>query len=729
MVEQNQQNGAEILPREFGKYHLIERIASGGMAELYRAKLFGAGGFEKDLAIKKVLPQLARDESFIKMFMDEAMITVTLNHGNIVSVIDFGQLNGEYFLVMEFIDGVDVQSLIRKSQALGDPFPAYIASYIAIEACKGLDYAHRKVGPDGRPLEIVHRDISPQNILISFEGEVKIVDFGIARAASRITSTQAGIVKGKLAYMAPEQIGGGNIDRRADIYALGVSLYEMLTLRRPFEGVTPQETLAAITRGDYEPAHKINRKVDRKLSAIVSRALEQNVKRRYQTAGEMAAELAAYLHRAGVFPDSATLAAFISQRLPEARPRTLPPTPIRAIRGEGRPPSGTGMLAAPAAVPAEKAPEPAAEESAEAVSFDALGLGGASPEPADSKRPTDPERPAVSDEPLLRAKTILLPAQEEAQPEPAPSSPPAFKAAPSAQAPTAKPARINPELAGAKTMLLSSEAEEPPLPVQQPAAGSQKSSSPTNSEVMAAAWLKQGSSSEDIAAEKKSAPKLIKIAIAFVALMITVGAAVFILQRSEEPQKPVVPPREATQPAVAPQPLPTPVPQPVPEPAKEPAPENAAPPQPVEAQPVANPPSAAPPVEQPAQPKPPVAQAVSLQPKKDLARVEPPKQPPKVNPPAVKSPQVKTAQPAVKEQPRPTAAVQASGTLRINSEPFAVIFLNGKPLGPTPQLNLKLPAGSHTLVLKNDALKLEKKVRVVIEPNKVQTMFVELNKP
>ncbi|MFC1655176.1 serine/threonine protein kinase, partial [Myxococcota bacterium] len=150
-------NANDNLPREFGKYHLIEAIAAGGMAELYRAKLYGAGGFEKDLAIKKVLPQLIRDEAFVQMFMDEAMITVTLNHGNIVSVIDFGELEGEYYLVMEYVDGINLQILIKKSQEISNPIPVPIACYLALNICRGLDYAHRKVGADGKPLEIVHR--------------------------------------------------------------------------------------------------------------------------------------------------------------------------------------------------------------------------------------------------------------------------------------------------------------------------------------------------------------------------------------------------------------------------------------------------------------------------------------------------------------------------------------------------------------------------------------------
>jgi serine/threonine protein kinase len=315
------------LPREFGKYHLIELVATGGMAELYRAKLYGAGGFEKDLAIKKILPTLAKDSSFTQMFMDEAMITVTLNHGNIVSVMDFGQINNEYFLVMEYIDGVDLQNLILKSTQSASPIPIDIAVYIAIQICNGLAYAHRKVGSDGQPLGIIHRDVSPQNILLSFEGEVKIVDFGIARAASRITSTQAGVVKGKVSYMSPEQITGQQLDNRSDIFAIGVMLYEMLTNRLPFEGETPQQSMALVTRGDYEKPQKINKKIDKQLAAVIKKALEKNPKKRYATANKMAEALSGCLHKLGLHPDATKLEDFIPQRIPDAKPRTATPTP------------------------------------------------------------------------------------------------------------------------------------------------------------------------------------------------------------------------------------------------------------------------------------------------------------------------------------------------------------------------------------------------------------------
>ena len=781
---------SEKLPREFGKYHLIERIATGGMAELYRAKLYGAGGFEKDLAIKKVLPQLADDDSFTKMFMDEAMITVTLSHGNIVSVIDFGVHEGDYYLVMEFVDGVDLQSLIRKSAEIDEPFPTSIASYIALEVCRGLDYAHRKVGPDGRPLQIVHRDISPQNILISFEGEVKIVDFGIARAASRITSTQAGVVKGKLAYMAPEQISGQQVDRRADVYSVGVSLYEMLTCRRPFEGSTPPETLAAITRGAYEKPHKLNRKVDKRLTAVVRKALERNLKKRYQTAGEMAADLSSYLHRAGIYPDATTLAAFIPQRLPDAKPRTIQPTPIRAIRRESerQAAENTGVMGTPAGgVPRQPAD---ADAPTEAVSFDMLGLDSTAVEPADSRRPTDPQYPARQEPApatssaasaseqaeLLAAQTVI---REQAATEPesgrqTPPSPPAdgsrakllaaktvireqAAAEPEAdrQAPPPSPPAdgSRAELLAAKTMILEEQqpaGEETPgkdaaatdgeraellaaktmiLEEQQPEAEKPESeSAAADGQDLAERWLQGEAAGEaapaadqdtgaiKAAAFSRKSPLGIIVAGAVV-VAIAVLAVVFWPPAERPPEA-----KDAGQgsaaaatgkipsPAVRP-PAPTPAPSPV---------TTAAPEKTVAVdagvatstpEKTATEPAPPPPVPQPAVRAKPTAK----------------KPAPQKAPTATAKPRRRPA--TARKRPQVAARPRGTGTLRINSEPFSVIYLGRKKLGPTPQMNLKLPAGSHTLTLRNDALGIKRRIRVRIQPNKIHTVFVDINKP
>ncbi len=721
------------LPREFGKYHLIEAIASGGMAELYRAKLYGAGGFEKDLAIKKVLPQLVRDQAFVQMFMDEAMITVTLNHGNIVSVIDFGELDGEYYLVMEYVDGVSLQNLINKSQELGEPIPVPIACHTALNICRGLDYAHRKVGPDGKPLQIVHRDVSPQNILLSFEGEVKIVDFGIARAASRITSTQAGVVKGKVAYMSPEQLTGQTVDNRSDIFSAGIILYEMLTNRRPFEGGTPQETMAQISRGNFEKPGKFNRKVDKKLTAVIRKALERNPKKRYKTAGEMATSLSDYLHRVGQHADAATLAAFIPKRLPDARPRTIPPTPIRAIRRETDESGVARVLAPPPS-------ESAVSGDGEAVSFGTLDLPP-DYEPEDSRRPTDPERPKVDAPPpkpsILEAETRLLPKSEDQKPS--------------------EPEEVDPDLLSAATLLLTAQPEpggaqpssrpegkpEPaePAPPDEDVestwmqAGEQVSEPPAEEPVTPpepAEPEPPGSDSEVMKAAlppKRAGLKILKAAGALVVVVLL--AVLILLPPSEQPDQgePAVapPPDKPTTAAVSPPPAPTPVvaPEEKPatgEPAEEPVEEPAKKPEAASEEPPPEKEPALAAIEKPKEKKKPARKTATTPKKKKKKKKKSKKRRPKPPPvPEITAPE-RVAVTAPKAAPRKT------GTLRINSEPFAVIYKGKKRLGPTPQMNIRLPAGSHTLTLKNEALGIEKRVRVRIEAGKVHTVFVELKK-
>src|SRR4029450_2271011 len=219
---------SDFQPKPFGKYFLIEKLATGGMAEIYKAKNFGVDGFEKLLAIKRILPHCSSDKEFITMLIDEAKLSVALSHTNIAQVFDLGKVGTDYFISMEFVDGINLRELMNRAKETGAQLPEDISVYIVSEICKGLDYAHAKKDTDGNPLNIVHRDISPQNILISYEGEVKIVDFGIAKAATKAHVTQHGALKGKLLYMSPEQAWGKALDKRTDNFSLGVVLYEML---------------------------------------------------------------------------------------------------------------------------------------------------------------------------------------------------------------------------------------------------------------------------------------------------------------------------------------------------------------------------------------------------------------------------------------------------------------------------------------------------------------------
>lgn len=231
---------------ELGRYRLTGRIASGGMADVYRAKLVGVEGFEKEVAVKKILPYWSGNPEFVSMLIDEAKVLLHLNHSNIVQVHELNREGDIYYLVMEYVRGVDLRALVNRSLAQGVKPGVALIYYIIGQVCAGLQYAHEKLGADHRPLQIVHRDVSPQNVLLSFEGEVKITDFGIAKAVGKSTETVTGTLKGKFSYMSPEQALGQKVDQRTDVFAVGILLYELATGQRCFKGDNDLETLEAV---------------------------------------------------------------------------------------------------------------------------------------------------------------------------------------------------------------------------------------------------------------------------------------------------------------------------------------------------------------------------------------------------------------------------------------------------------------------------------------------------
>ncbi|MDO8461229.1 MAG: serine/threonine-protein kinase [Deltaproteobacteria bacterium] len=286
---------ASFEPKPFGRYVLLEKLAVGGMAEIYKAKTYGVDGFEKLLAIKRILPHCAADKEFINMLVDEAKLTVLLSHANIVQVYDLGKVGDDYFISMEYINGTNMRELMLRSIKSEEKMSEDTAVYIISEVCKGLDYAHRKADNEGNPLSIVHRDISPQNILISYEGEVKIVDFGIAKAAHNVSHTMAGILKGKIAYMSPEQALGKPIDNRTDIFSTGVVLYELLTGEKLYQGDTQFEVLRKI-RSTRVGLSALPDSIPGPLKGIMIKALAYQAKDRYQTAGDFQLDLTKYLY-------------------------------------------------------------------------------------------------------------------------------------------------------------------------------------------------------------------------------------------------------------------------------------------------------------------------------------------------------------------------------------------------------------------------------------------------
>jgi serine/threonine protein kinase len=300
------------LPAQFGKYLLVHRVGTGGMAELFLAKQTGLKGFEKVLAIKKILPHLTQDPEFVSMFVNEGKLAALLTHQNIVQIFDLGHVDGAYYLAMEYVMGKDLRAVAARARERGGRLPIDHALSIVSQVASGLDYAHRKKDLSGRELNIVHRDVSPQNVLVSYEGEVKLVDFGIAKAAGIGQETKTGILKGKLAYMSPEQAMGRAIDRRSDVFALGIVLYELLTGRRLFKGDSDLSTLEQVRTAHVEPPKQVDADIPDALETAVMTALAREPDQRYQTAADFQAALEAIIAQRGRGSSTLHLSQFMA---------------------------------------------------------------------------------------------------------------------------------------------------------------------------------------------------------------------------------------------------------------------------------------------------------------------------------------------------------------------------------------------------------------------------------
>jgi len=285
------------LPQRFGKYTLLRKIATGGMAEIFLALQRSVAGFEKLVVIKRILPLMNSDKAFIDMLLHEARIAATLSHPNIVQTFDVGMIDDLYYIAMEHIHGEDIRTIVRQMKAKGVPgLPLEHALAIVIGQCSGLAYAHEKRDLNGQPLNIVHRDISPQNVVVTFSGDVKIVDFGIAKSGVQLfEETKSGQIKGKIPYMAPEQAAGEDIDWRSDIFATGVMLFELTTGRRLFKSATEFETLKLICEKEYPRPSQVRAGYPARLERIVMKALAKQREERYQSAREMQADLEAFV--------------------------------------------------------------------------------------------------------------------------------------------------------------------------------------------------------------------------------------------------------------------------------------------------------------------------------------------------------------------------------------------------------------------------------------------------
>jgi len=310
----------ELKPGErLGKYEILRELATGGMATIYLARVSGTAGFEKLVVLKCILPQLARDKSFLTMFLDEARLAATLRHANIAEVIDVGYEGSTYFFAMEYVHGQNARALriAAKQRALGIPLEVTLA--IVTGTAAALAYAHARTGPDGLPLGLVHRDVSPSNVLVGYEGAVKLVDFGIARATMRRGArTRTGMRKGKAPYMSPEQCRGQPLDGRSDLFSLGTMLYELTTGQRPFQGLSDFDVMDAIVHSQPDPPSSMIPTYPPDLEAIVLRMLATARENRYQTAANVVDDLEAFIARHGLLTSAHVTARFMTELFGEA---------------------------------------------------------------------------------------------------------------------------------------------------------------------------------------------------------------------------------------------------------------------------------------------------------------------------------------------------------------------------------------------------------------------------
>jgi serine/threonine protein kinase len=411
-------------PRKLGRYELVEPLGQGGMGEVWLARISGAGGFEKPCIVKTVLPALLKDAQFVQRFQHEGNVLVHLQHSNIAQVYDMGEVDGALYMALEYVAGVDVSRLVSQLEAKQEMIPVPIALFIAWQAAEGLSYAHHKAALDGSPLAIVHRDVSPQNVMVSYEGEVKVIDFGIARSAARSHSTQAATVLGKLGYMSPEQATAAPVDARADQYALGVVLWELLAGRHFVSAATTAEMMVAMAHPKLQKLPALRSEVDATLDAVVQKALATSPDERYPTTDDFARAILSELTRLGGPPSKRQVGEWVRLKCSESfaatqtllsrvssvktQPQVDPFAHTLASRGV---PAMTPQLATPLSTDAQLAAmRPNRTPLIAALVIALLGAAGAGfwamrsqelPPPTPQKPPTAPEPEPVAALPVV----------------------------------------------------------------------------------------------------------------------------------------------------------------------------------------------------------------------------------------------------------------------------------------------------------------------------------------
>ena len=394
------------MSERFGNYEILRRIAAGGMAEVFLAKHRGIGGFERLVCIKRILPHLSEQEDFVKMFMDEARIAANLIHPHIAQIYDIGEVDGSYYIAMEYVRGEDLRRVYNQEVGRGRAMPSEPAAQIIMGAAAGLDYAHRQSTIDGKPLGIVHRDISPQNILVTYDGHVKVVDFGVAKAAGKMTETRTGVLKGKYSYMSPEQASGDPVDARTDIFALGITLYEVTTGTRLFKRDNEIETLHAVIECKVTPPAEVLPGYDVELESIVMRALKVDPDSRFATAGELASALEQMLIGRGHATGASTLGVYMQDLFAEklADEILLGGQPAEDKHSSSKPRSGSRSKSSQSRSESRNQRTVAGTEPLRSASDQgALDAEGSHTEPTTPPESTQVDRPAAPPDAAPRA--------------------------------------------------------------------------------------------------------------------------------------------------------------------------------------------------------------------------------------------------------------------------------------------------------------------------------------
>ncbi|MCY1015340.1 protein kinase domain-containing protein [Pyxidicoccus sp. MSG2] len=673
---------------QLGKYQLVRKLATGGMAEVYLAKAAGPMGFEKTLVLKRILPHLSEDPAFVEMFLGEAKLAAQLEHPNVVQIFDFGEADGSFFLAMELIDGPNLRKLVKRAQEV--PLPPALCAKLVAFAAEGLAYAHEFRDPaTGEPLGLIHRDVSPDNILVSRQGAVKVVDFGIAKVAGQGHRTQTGVVKGKVAYMPPEQLQTKPLDKRVDVYALGVVLYELLTGKRPFDATTDVSVMQAILFEPFIPAVQRRGDLPAALVQVLERALAKDRDKRYPDCRVLQADLERFVMSTGESVGAYQIAQFMAQVMADGAGGPVGVTPQSVaprVQTGPKPATAPRSMVAP--------PEPPVDSTSPTTPMPISLRSGVGKAPRQTI--TIEELPALHSEAGAHVRSTVddLPALG-----PAPRATVQERAIPaSGRAPSSSRPRTEarPALGIGVARGRVGESWKPPEAVVMDAAGAVAPSAPVHAEVAAKVDADDAvhTRSAEFAAPQQ-APKGSRnlVAVAVGGVLLAVGGAVVMFGSGSERAVPVtikplpeqVAPVEAEAARVPAAPAPEAVAAPVASPSGNSVAERAA------RQPV---------VEAPPQTGAPSGASESK---------------PVVTPPSMAAPSTPVAEPVVEKnaatqappRPRPAArsfVVVAKGTLEFRIRPYAVVSLDGKVLGQTPLAAVEVPVGKHTLRLVNKEL-------------------------